>query len=259
MSKEEAEQKTRLSIPLVIGALIVMVILGGSVYYFYRYQSQQDLLLNPNKAAEQDLKDTVSRVRKLMALPKEDPSLATVTDKSQLADQPFFKNAQNGDRVLMYLKEQKAIIYRPSTNQIVDVGPINITSASDSAQQENVAGVATDSAQKKPVTIAIYNGTTVAGLASVTETELKSKIPNAQVIAKQNAALSNYTKNEVIDVKGTNAAYAKEVAAALNGTVVKAPQGETMPQADILIIAGKETAPTAVPTVTSTEGNTPTQ
>lgn len=67
------------------------------------------------------------KVGKLIALPADEtPTIATVEDKTKLADQAFFSAAENGDKLLIYTKAQKAIVYRPSTNQIINVGPISI-------------------------------------------------------------------------------------------------------------------------------------
>ena len=60
-----------------------------------------------------------------MLLPQnETPTLATVSDLHALEGQAFFKNAKEGDKVLMYLRSQRAILYRPSIDRIIEVGPI---------------------------------------------------------------------------------------------------------------------------------------
>lgn len=65
-----------------------------------------------------------------MTLPTgEQPSIATVSDKNKLKDQAFFKNAQNGDTLLIYTNARKAILYRESTNKIIEVAPIAIDTA----------------------------------------------------------------------------------------------------------------------------------
>jgi hypothetical protein len=57
-------------------------------------------------------------------LPAEQPTVATVSDITKLKDQAFFNNAKNGDKVLIFKNTKKAIIYRPSTNQIIEIAPI---------------------------------------------------------------------------------------------------------------------------------------
>lgn len=69
-----------------------------------------------------------ARLSKHMQLPtSEKPSLmATVTDTSALKT-PFLKEAKNGDKIIVYEKARRVIIYRPSTDRIVDIGPIELS------------------------------------------------------------------------------------------------------------------------------------
>lgn len=70
---------------------------------------------------------TTAKVGKLIVLPTDEkPTVATVTDASKVKDQTFFQNAKNGDVVLIYTKAQKAILYDPAENMIVEVGAVNI-------------------------------------------------------------------------------------------------------------------------------------
>jgi hypothetical protein len=64
-------------------------------------------------------------VAELILVPdNETPTIAEVSDLRALEGQVFFQNAALGDKVLMYLNAQKAILYRPSENKIIEVGPI---------------------------------------------------------------------------------------------------------------------------------------
>jgi hypothetical protein len=61
-----------------------------------------------------------------MMLPtNEAPLLATVTDKSSLKT-PFLQEADNNDKILIYEKAKRVIIYRPSLDRIIDVGPVEL-------------------------------------------------------------------------------------------------------------------------------------
>ncbi len=76
------------------------------------------------------LPDTVAAVtervaRHIMLPTNEQPALATVTDASKL-NTPFLKHAHNGDKILIYQKNQLAIIYRPADDRLVSVGPVSI-------------------------------------------------------------------------------------------------------------------------------------
>lgn len=85
-----------------------------------------------------DVKTLIQNVGKLIELPTdEDPSVATIADISKLKDQPFFAHAKNGDKVLIYTKEKKAIIYRPSTNKIIEAASVEITTGSEPTGSES--------------------------------------------------------------------------------------------------------------------------
>jgi hypothetical protein len=122
---------------LMIAFLVVALFaITAGAYYFNQYNSLNNILKNPNVAVEKQTKELVGLVGKLMVLPTdEQPTIATVTDAGKLKDQAFFKNAKNGDKVLIYVKARKAILYRQSSNMIVDVAPVNISQNQQQAVQ----------------------------------------------------------------------------------------------------------------------------
>lgn len=117
---------------ILLLAVLILILAGLPSYYFYnQYQKAQALLQNPNLTVSQQEQDLVAKVGNLMVLPSnESPTIASVKDKTQLPDIPLFANVQNGDQILIYQKAQKAIVYRPSINKIIEVSPINLNSNS---------------------------------------------------------------------------------------------------------------------------------
>ena len=117
---------------ILIGVLTVLMLvgIGGAVYYQQQAKRAEYLLNNPDVVAKQETQAIVDKVKKLVIIPNETPQMATILDKEKLKDQPFFVNAQNGDRVLVFTKAQKAVLYRPSSNMIVEVGPVSMPSTS---------------------------------------------------------------------------------------------------------------------------------
>ncbi len=247
---------------LIIGIFFAIVLIGVLPgYFFYRqYEKTQKQLESPSDAAKEEIATVVSAVGKLMLLPSdEDPTLATVSDKSKLGGQAFFESAQNGDKVLIYTKSKKAYLYRPSINKIIDIGPVNIGEQAPPpppmhitpsgkiipSPSVKVATKVTPSPTPtlvsafKSVTIALYNGTKTAGLAARTETTLKTKAPFATVVATGNAT-SSYTDTLVIDFTGKYAKEAAELGKQVGGTTGILPKGELKPTADILIILGPQ-------------------
>jgi len=107
---------------LILIILLVVVSTAGG-YYFYKYRQ---LTRDPNAVAKKETAELVSLVSKLILLPEgEAPAVATVQDKEKLSTEPFFKNAENGDKVLIYYAAKKAYLYRPSTNKVIEAAPLS--------------------------------------------------------------------------------------------------------------------------------------
>lgn len=111
---------------ILVAVLLLIIGYGGGAYYFYKYRQ---LTKDPNAVAKQETDALVAKVGKLILLPTgEAPAVATVQDKEKLSSEPFFKNAENGDKVLIYYVAKKAYLYRPSTNQIIETAPLTTQS-----------------------------------------------------------------------------------------------------------------------------------
>lgn len=106
----------RRAVAVVGTTIIVIIIVAVCVYVFLRPQTNN----------LSDVSVVTSLVSKHMVLPKDEtPALVTVTDPSKLTTE-FLKGTEVGDKVLIYQTNEKAIIYRPSLDRIIDVGPVVI-------------------------------------------------------------------------------------------------------------------------------------
>ena len=210
----------------LIRFILLLIFIAAIAAGYYYYRSYQKLLKNPEIVTTQEVSWLQESVGKLMDLPNETPSTATVLDKSKLKGQAFFNNAENGDKILIYSTAKKAILYRPSTNKIIEVMPLALDTSSTGTTQN--------------IKVALLNGTTTDGLTGTAEVNIKNKIANVNVVSKAQAAKSNYTSTLVVDLSGTKADQAKAIAEAVGGTVGAMPAGETKPTgADILVIVAK--------------------
>ncbi len=220
---------------LIVMAAVILAASFFAAYYFYnQYSKTKALLQNVTQNPKDEIGKVISEVGKLIALPQNEvPQLATVTDVTKLKSQPFFANAQNGDKVLIYAQAKEAILYRPSLNKIIQVSNINLATSST-----NVTPSVNLSPTPSTVSVTVYNGTKTAGLALVTEAKITTAFPNVKVIKTGNS-VADYTKTEIIDLTGKNKDLAQQIANYLGGTVVNFPSGEVRPISDILIIIGK--------------------
>ena len=222
---------------LVIGVVVLIVGLSANSYRLSRQNRKlgieiETLRKDPNSVAKEEIKELVAKLSKLVVLPEgEEPVVATVTDKEKLKDQPVFAKAENGDKILIYAKAQKAYIYRPATNLLVDVVPVNIGN-----QQITITGVD----EKNPLRVALVNGSKNVGISNELEKRINDKnIPGVSVVSKATAKSDAYVKTLVLDITGKMGKQAAEMALLVGGEVAT-QSAETFPKADLMIIIGAD-------------------
>lgn len=138
-------------------AALTVAFIGASSFAIYEHlelnkakNQLSEIRSQLSKASNPSLADNnanlVETVGKFITLPQgEQPTIATVTDVSKLQNQPFFKNASEGDKVLIFKEAKKAILWRPSTSKVIEYAPLQ---TDDSQEEGNVAGASTE--KKKP-------------------------------------------------------------------------------------------------------------
>lgn len=111
-------------------AVIALLAVVSSVYFFSQYrQAKQEIsrLSAPQEAVLAEQHQLVEQVGRIVELPTgEAPTVATVSDVEKLKHQKFFEQAENGDKVLIYTKAEQAVLYRPSSQKVVQIAPVNL-------------------------------------------------------------------------------------------------------------------------------------
>lgn len=113
--------------------VLLLIILGANLYSANQENSKLTkevavLNSNPQIVAQKQAQDLIRKVGVLVKLPAgEEPTIADVSDVTKAkAQSAFFNNAQNGDKVLLYVKGGTAILFRPATGKVINQGPLNI-------------------------------------------------------------------------------------------------------------------------------------
>jgi len=218
-----------------IFAILILVLLLSfrfNFYFYQKYQTVQKTLQKQKQLNSNDREKLIAEVGKLIELPKEEATVAAVSDKEKLKDQPFFQNAKNGDRVLIFTKAKKAILYRPSIKKIIEVAPINLGSPSANIITPTISS-------KQLVKLAIYNGTKIRGLAASIKELITDKMIEIEVVTTGNSN-NNYTENLIIDLKGGHNNIVNQLTKLLSAKTSSLPEGESSPDTDLLVIIGKE-------------------
>lgn len=233
------EEKNRTKTVVIVLSILLFLALAIAGYFFYQFKFASPV------SGEDEITRLTKTLGEMIVLPEgETPTLATVTDKEKLADQPFFQKADNGDKVLIYSLSGKAILYRPSTEKIVDITTINVNQPAVAPKEPAAAPVSQPTAtEASKVTATLYNGSAKIGVTNKLEDEIEAEFSNIDVIAKETAAKNDYQGNLIIDLSGRNAEMAKKLAESYSGTVGTMPGGEALPvDTDILFIVGNKPA-----------------
>lgn len=220
-------QNSKYMIALVI---LVLILIAAGVYAFRLKKSNEELMMKipPTQAQEEaDIATIVPYVSKYMVLPDEKPTIATVVDKEKLnKSQPFFKDAENGDKILVFQNARKVLLYRnhgTGSGKVINFDVFVINPPAN--QQGNV----------KALPIEIRNGSADAASAAAVEKRLKDAAGATVVTTVSEAQAKDYKGILVVDPSGKNAQSAQEVATFLKGQVGALPQGEAA-QGDGLVI-----------------------
>ena len=115
---KKIDKKTLFLISVI--AVLVVAVAGMSYLYYTTSKKTQDPLAIANEESER----IKAKVSSHILLPDEMPAIATIVDVDKLkADNPeFYANAENGDKILVY--SNRAILYDPDTDKILNVAPI---------------------------------------------------------------------------------------------------------------------------------------
>ncbi|MBP9751989.1 MAG: hypothetical protein KBD19_03975 [Candidatus Moranbacteria bacterium] len=98
---------------LTLTVLLLLALLAAG-YFAYRS------MFAPEALKRREVAKWVEIIGGSVELPRgEKPTLATVTNEGRLDDQAFFREAKNGDKILIYPRAAKAYLYRPGTGKLV--------------------------------------------------------------------------------------------------------------------------------------------
>lgn len=225
------EKKTARRILMIIAIVILLAsaIFGGIYYYRHNFF----IIANKENLTAEETKILVKMIGKIIDLPPdEQPTVATVIDRDKLKTQVFFAKAEKGDRVLIYTKAQKAILFRPSEKKVMEV--MNLQTAILTPSPSLVP--------EKEVGITIYDGSGKEEAAGLLAKSLEEKVKGISIdlIQKTNGL---YRKSIMMDLKGNNLLIVKEISTKAGIEIGQMPADEALPDSDLAIILGQDWKP----------------
>ncbi len=135
------QQASSSTLKLILGILVVALLALVLVLDGRRREAEQRLKQvsvrleqEQNIAQNKELaKQVLARVRKHFALPMEpEPTVATIVDVEKLRERNvFYRKAENGYHLI--LTSNRAILYDPKQDVIIDVAPVQIQTVPSSS------------------------------------------------------------------------------------------------------------------------------
>lgn len=199
------QRRRRIRRLLAVSAGLLLIAAAG---YWFLVNRGQDI-----QTADRQL---IAEVSKLTVVPEsETPSITTVVDENKV-NQEFLRSAKKGDKVLLYFQAGRAIVYRPSSHQIVNMGPL----------------------QAPKPRVFLRNGATQDAVPRVAN--VLNQSAEFLVASRDDSPKKSYVKTIVVDLAGNRPDVAERLAKQLGATVAPLPEGESRPDADLLVLVGSD-------------------
>lgn len=203
--------------------ILIFLLATGLVWnYITLLKTKQELADYQNPAKQQELEKAsnlalLNELRGKMELPTDEPSIATVTNAAELKkQQSFFDTAQDGDKLFIF--KDKAIIYRPSSGQVVKAGPVYVMKGDELGPS-----------------LEIRNGSQTQGVAAELSDKLKAQ-GGWSIKSVDNASSDEYQGTLIVNLKNVDmGTLPTELSATVTSTL---PQDEKASEADAVIIIG---------------------
>lgn len=242
---------------------VVVPTLAASVmasFFYFKWQqassSTPDDITETQEESQEEIDKIVEKVGRLILLPEgETPTLVTIDDKDSITENlVFFRDAENGDKVLVYRQAKLAFLYRPSADKLINASSVNVTSGED-ADGTSADGSAADSSgatssadldsaltAEQTFRLAVRNSTSQSGLASSFRSQLLTDFANrfSEVVSGDATGQETLSKSLLIVKNDQAAALADELSTQYSLDIGSLPAGEGEFDQDLMIVLGND-------------------
>ena len=97
----------------VILFILLVIFSLGALYKHHQYDIEKK-----QKNTDSAL---LNKLSKVLNLPTEKPIVSTVFSTDDFKNTASFRGAQKGDKILIYINANQALLYRPSTNKVIQI------------------------------------------------------------------------------------------------------------------------------------------
>ena len=176
-------------------------------------------------------KEILDKMKQHILLPDEEAVIAIIFNSTEMKQQdPFFAQAEDGDKVVFFVQARKVYIYSSEKDLIINAGPIYVDENKVKTAEQKI------SKKTKEFSIEIRNGGAVVGQAGSLADKLKND--SFDVIKVGDASLNDYQGVNIINLTHQDISDLSQELGK-NQLLKDLPKGEKESQADVLIIIGQ--------------------
>lgn len=112
----------------LLSAIAIVLAWGSVAYGYYNSMPKANIETKPNAKVydKSSLSDdeVLANLNEVFAFPDVPKQAFKLMNKDSLRkEDPFYANVEDGDYLVMFDNASRAVIYRPSTHKIVNLGP----------------------------------------------------------------------------------------------------------------------------------------
>ena len=101
-------------------------VLVALVVVFVFFVKKEDKNSGEESLSPQEVERLTQELSRFMVVPSEEPLVFKISDSDYLkGEQKFFENSSNDDVLFVFPETQKAVLYNPKTEKIINAGPVN--------------------------------------------------------------------------------------------------------------------------------------
>lgn len=120
-----------------IGLLLIAIIITAFVTYSLTTNTNQFSVDQGEQLSEEEINEVITALQDNILLPEgEEPFVAKIIDASLIKDsQPFYKDAQDGDYLVIYSESARAILYSKDRDLVINTGPVELQDQPATSEQ----------------------------------------------------------------------------------------------------------------------------
>lgn len=231
--------------PFIIAIIVLVLLSAAFLKLKNRVASPPDVPGAQNEAVARDVGSLIQKVaRHIVVKDSETPSVATVQDADALRSQNpiFYKDAQNGDRVLVW--SDKVVLYSVTKDVLLAVLPISIPvpAPTASTSTSTTPGEEAATSTVETATIEVRNGSGTTGRGRTLATQLKQE--GFTVLPATDANRKDYAKTVIYIASDKPLSQTlNALVKLLNAEVVTTLPDEASLKGDIVIVVGADDTP----------------